>query len=60
MNGATEGTLVAYRQHVAIKVDNSGSGAGGDAMALTGSFMYKGDAVKGEFNPTTNTFTEDK
>ena len=60
MNGATEGTLVAYRQHVAIKVDNSGSGAGGDAMALTGSFMYKGDAVKGEFNPATNTFTEDK
>lgn len=57
--GKTEGSTVAYKQHVAIKVDNSGSGAGGDAMALTGSLLYKGDAVKGEWNDKTKTFTED-
>lgn len=57
--GKTEKTMVAYKQRIAIKVDNSGSGAGGDAMALTGSFMYKGDAVKGEWNPETKTFTAD-
>lgn len=60
MTGATEGTMVAYQQKVAIKVDNSGSGAGGEAMALTGSLLYKGDAIKGEWNPTTKTFTASK
>lgn len=57
--GKTSGSMLAYQQKIAIKVDNSGSGAGGDAMALTGAFMYKGDAIKGEFNPTTKTFTAD-
>lgn len=57
--GKTSGTQVAYKQHIAIKVDNSGSGAAGDAMALSGSLMYKGDAVKGEWNPETKTFTSD-
>lgn len=56
MPGTTAGTQVAYQQKIAIKVDNSGSGAGGEAMALTGSLLYKGDAVKGEWNPTTKTF----
>lgn len=60
MTGTTEGTMVAYQQKVAIKVDNSGSGAGGEAMALTGSLLYKGDAIKGEWNPTTKTFTASK
>lgn len=60
MEGATEGTVVAYKQRVAIKVDNSGSGVGGDVLALAGAFMYKGDAVKGEWNPTTKAFTEPK
>lgn len=59
MDGKTEGKQVAYQQKVAIKVDNSGSGAGGEAMALTGSLMYKGDAVKGEWDPKTKTFTAD-
>ena len=57
--GKTSGTQVAYKQHIAIKVDNSGSGAAGDAMALSGSLMYKGDAVKGEWDPETKTFTAD-
>lgn len=58
LKGKTEGTVIAYKQRVAIKVDNSGSGAGGEAMALTGSLMYKGDAIKGEWNSSTKTFTE--
>ena len=58
MQGTTAGSYVAYKQKVAIKVDNSGSGAGGEAMALTGSLMYKGDPVKGEFSEDTLTFNE--
>lgn len=58
--GKTEGTMLAYRQHVAIKVDNSGSGVGGEAVGLAGALLYKGDSIKGEFNPTTKTFTEVK
>lgn len=60
MEGTTENTEVAYKQHVAIKVDNSGSGIGGDVLALAGAFMYKGDAVKGDWNPVSSTFTEKK
>ena len=60
MKGTAEGSVVAYKQHVAIKVDNSGSGVGGDVLALAGAFMYKGDAIKGEWNPATKTFTEPK
>lgn len=59
MEGKTPGTKVAYKQNIAIKVDNSGSGAGGEALALTGAFMYKGDAVKGEWDETAKTFTAD-
>ncbi|MBS6374704.1 MAG: hypothetical protein KH431_08895 [Erysipelotrichaceae bacterium] len=55
--GTTEGSVIAYQQHVAVKVDNSGSGVGGEAMGLAGALLYKGDAVKGEWNPTTKTFT---
>lgn len=58
LEGSKEGTMLAYKQHIAIKVDNSGSGAAGDAMALTGALLYKGDAVKGDWNPETNTYTE--
>lgn len=58
LQGKTDKTMVAYKQHIAIKVDNSGSGAGGEAMALTGAFLYKGDAIEGEWNPETKTFTE--
>lgn len=59
LTGESEGKMLAYQQKVAIKVDNSGSGAGGEAMALTGSLMYKGDAVKGEWDDSTKTFTAD-
>lgn len=58
VDGATEGTLLGYRQHVAIKVDNSGSGVGGEAVGLAGALLYKGDAEKGEFNPETKLFTK--
>lgn len=26
-------------------------------MGLAGALLYKGDAIKGEWNPTTSTFT---
>lgn len=58
MKGKTEGTLMAYKQHIAVRVDNAGSGAGGDSLALTGALLYKGDAIKGEWDPITKTFTE--
>ena len=58
MEGKTTGSCVAYKQKVAIKVDNSGSGAGGEAMSLTGALMYKGDPIKGEFVEETLTFIE--
>ena len=58
LKGSAEGTCVAYKQKVAIKVDNSGSGAGGDSMALTGSLLYKGDPVKGAFDTKNLKFTE--
>lgn len=60
VDGSAEGTKLAYRQHVAIKVDNSGSGVGGEAVGLAGALLYKGDAIKGDFNATTKTFTEVK
>ena len=43
---------------VAIRVDNSGSGVGGEAMSLTGALLYKGDPQKGEFVSDTLTFNE--
>lgn len=58
MEGKTAGSCVAYKQKVAIKVDNSGSGAGGEAMSLTGSLMYKGDPIKGEFMQESLSFAE--
>lgn len=58
IEGKTAKTQLAYKQQIAIKVDNSGSGAAGDVMALTGSLLYKGDAIKGEWDPATETFTE--
>lgn len=58
MEGKTTGSCVAYKQKVAIKVDNSGSGAGGEAMSLTGALMYKGDPIKSEFVEETLTFIE--
>lgn len=55
----TTGSYVAYQQKVAIKVDQVNGGAGGEDMPLTGSFLYKGDAVKGKYVLSTNTFTAD-
>lgn len=53
----TADTYVAYKQNIAIKVDQVNGGPGGEAMPLTGSLLYKGDPVKGKFNVKTNTFT---
>ena len=58
MKGKTEGACIAYKQRVAIRVDNSGSGVGGEAMSLTGALLYKGDPQIGEFVSDTLTFNE--
>lgn len=58
IQGSAVGKLLAYKQRVAILADNPGSGKGGESLALTGSFLYKGDPVKGDFDPKTKTFTE--
>ncbi len=55
--GATEGTYKAYLQKVSIVPNNPGSGAAGSALALSGSFNYKGDAVEGSWDEATKTFT---
>lgn len=55
--GSTEGTFAAFKQKVAIVPDNPGSGTAGNPLALTGSFAFKGDAVEGEWNDETKTFT---
>lgn len=57
--GKTEGTYRADKQNIAIKVDQVNGGAGVEAMPLTGAFLYKGDPIKGSWNPTTKKFTAD-
>lgn len=57
--GKKSGEMLAFKQTTAIKVDNAGSGPSGESLALTGSFMYKGDPIQGSFNTSTLTFTAD-
>lgn len=57
--GKIEGTYRADLQRIAIKVDQVNGGAGVEAMPLTGAFLYKGDPIKGSFDPATKTFTAD-
>lgn len=57
--GKIDTEVLAYQQTIAIKVDNAGSGPSGESLALTGSFMYKGDPIKGSFNMSTKKFTAD-
>lgn len=48
----------AEKQDVAVQVDTYG-GSGGEALTLGFTLNYKGDPVKGKFNPKTATFTPD-
>lgn len=57
--GKTAETYRADKQHIAIKVDQVNGGTGVESMPMTGSFLYKGDPVKGSWNPTTKTFIPD-
>lgn len=59
IDGAIDGTYRADKQHVAIKVDQVNGGPGVESMPLTGSFLYKGDPIKGSWNPETKEFTPD-
>lgn len=56
--GSTSGTKKAYKQRIAIIPENPGSGAAGSPLALSGNLSFKGDAVTGEWNEQTKTFTE--
>lgn len=57
--GKTAGTYRADKQHIAIKVDQVNGGTGVESMPMTGSFLYKGDPVKGSWDPKALTFTAD-
>ena len=54
--GTTDGTYQARERKVAIVVDELNDEDG--ELQFTGSFRGVTDWVKGEFNPTTKTFTE--
>lgn len=51
------GKVRAVKQDVVITIDNPGSGAGGSALAVTGTMTYDGDPVQGTFDESTKTFT---
>lgn len=55
-----EGTATARparKQKIMIAIDNPGSGPAGENPAITGTFHYEGDQVKGTWNETSKTFT---
>ncbi|RGX53772.1 hypothetical protein DWV16_16225 [Anaerotruncus sp. AF02-27] len=53
----TAGKQKAYKQQVAIKADAVRGGNAGESLAVTGSLLYRGDAVEGEWDPATKAFT---
>lgn len=53
----TDGKIRAIKQNVVITIDNPGSGAGGSALAVTGSMTYDGDPIQGTYDEATKTFT---
>lgn len=55
--GVTQGTFVAYKQEVSIRVDHVNGGQAPSIQPVTGSFLYRGEPIEGEFNPTTKAFT---
>lgn len=56
--GKTAGKQLAYKQQVAIRVDASRGGNAGEALAVTGALLYRGDPVEGEWDPEAKAFTE--
>ncbi len=48
----------AVQQGVVISIDNPGSGAAGEALAVTATLTYSGDPVEGTFDLDTKTFTK--
>ncbi|MEG0407981.1 MAG: hypothetical protein RR623_03835 [Bacilli bacterium] len=55
--GTNETDRKAVKQGVVISIDNPGSGPSGEALAVTATFTYDGDAVQGTFDMKTKTFT---
>ncbi|MEA4875400.1 MAG: hypothetical protein RR598_01620 [Anaerorhabdus sp.] len=53
----TDTARVAVMQPVVISIDNPGSGPSGEALAVTATLTYSGDATIGTFNMSTKTFT---
>lgn len=48
----------AERQSVSVQIDNYG-GEGGQSVKVKFTLNFRGDAIKGTYNPTTGTFTPD-
>lgn len=48
----------AVKQGVTISIDNPGSGAAGEALAVTATLSYDGDPIQGTFDLDTLEFTE--
>lgn len=53
----TEDARMAVKQPVVISIDNPGSGPSGEALAVTATLTYDGDATIGTFNMSTKKFT---
>lgn len=55
--GTSDTDRKAIKQGIVISIDNPGSGAAGEALAVTATLTYDGDAIPGVFNMSTKTFT---
>lgn len=53
------GEYTAYHRVYEVQPSNPGSGAGGERLAIEGTFAQQGSVEKGTFNITTKTFTPD-
>lgn len=55
--GTGDSDRKAVKQPIVISIDNPGSGPSGEALAVTATLTFDGDAVQGTFNMTTKAFT---
>lgn len=51
-------TYSAYKRTYEVHPDNPGSGAGGEKLAIEGTFSQVGSVTAGTYNISTGTFTE--
>ncbi|WP_270525741.1 hypothetical protein [Longibaculum muris] len=51
-------TYTAYKRTYDVQPSNPGSGAGGEKLAIEGTFSQVGSVIAGTYNIATGTFTE--